>query len=354
MAGGGGTNTTTTTQNSEPWSGAQPYLREVLAGAQNEYRNGSGFYPFPGSTVVPFSNQTMQSLQGIEGLANSGNPLGQAAQNATLGMLNNGGLTPFQQSAGQGFQDFVGGQQPNAISQNLSNYASGANVQGGSPQFLQALDTQSGRLTDDINRSFSNSGRYGSMAHGNEIVDRVGQLRTGAIANEIAREQGQQIQAAGLLGNEQQLGMQNRLAGYSGLGALGAQGAGQLATFTGMSPSVYQQQFAPYGQLANVGSQYEDLATRTLQDQIDRYYRTQQAPWQALGQYNALIGGAGSLGGSTTTQAQQPRNFGLPLGGALAGGQLGSNPMLMGMTGGLSLPIGAGLGGLLGLGGMFF
>lgn len=337
---GGSTTTSTNTVNSDPWSGAQPYLKEIMAGAQGAYRANPSFMPFPGSTVVPFSSQTMQSLEGIENQANSGNPLGQAAQTATLGMLNNGGLNLFQQQAGQGFYDLATGAQPNAIAQNLGNYTSGANINGGSPEFLRALDYQSGKTIDDVNRSFSNAGRYGSASHAQAGAEAVGNLRNSAIAQEIARQQGLHLQSNQMLSGEQNQGFQNRMAGYGGLGQLGGQGASQLAQFTGLSPSVYQQQYSPYSQLANVGAQYEDLATRSLQDAINRYYATQQAPWQGLSAYNAIVGGMGQLGKTATETAQQPRNWGLPVGGALQGFQLGG-------------PMGALLGGGLGLLGTF-
>lgn len=347
MSGGGGQTTSTQTSNSSPWVGAQPYLSDVLYGAGQEYHNGNDFMPYPNSTVVPFSSQTTQALQGIQNQATSGNPLGQASFNSTLGMLNNGGLTPYQSQAGAGLAGLAGGgQNPSAVGNYLQNYANGSNVNGGSPEFKQALDFQSGNLTNDINRSFSNSGRFGSMANANEVVDRVGQMRNSAMANEIAREQGQQIQSAGMLSGEQQQGFGDRLSSYGNLGGIGAQGSNQLAQFTGLSPSVYGQQYAPYQQLAGVGSQYEDLSTRTLQDQINRYYQTNQAPWTALSTYNGLINGMGGMGGTTTQTAQQPRNYGAPLGGALGGAQLGS------AFGPWGAGIGAVGGGLLGLLGM--
>lgn len=349
----GGSSPQTVTQNNktEPWAGAQPFLKDVMSEGQSLYNSGFGFAPFPQSTVVPFSSQTTTALNNIESLAQSGNPLGQASQGAVLGLLGSGGLHSLGQQAASGLSG-IGG--PDAVQQNLQNYASGANVTGGSPEFLSALDTQAGRLTDDINRSFSDAGRYGSMAHHNEVIDRVGGLRTNAIAQEIARQQGMQMQAAGMLSGEQQQGIGNRLAALGTLGGMGSTANQQMGQFIGLSPGVYQQQYAPSQQLANVGSQYENLATRQLQDELSRWQQGQQEPWNLLGAYNAMINGMGSLGSQSTQSVQQPRNWGAPLGGALGGAYLGgmlpASFALGGLGGG---PLGAMLGGGLGLLSMF-
>ena len=113
------------------------------------------------------------------------------------------------------------------------------------------------------------------------------------------------------------------IANQVGAGGLinqaGNQAAGNVATFAGMAPGIYNQQFAPYERLASVGSQYEDLSTRTLQDQINRFQSEQREPWDLLANYNALIGGAGQLGGTSTTSAPAPGLLQQLLGGGIAG-----------------------------------
>lgn len=284
MSGGGGQQTTQT-QTSDPWSGAAPYLKDVLGQAQSQFNTGQGF----GS--VPFSPQTTSALGGITGLAGQGNPLGAAAQNSALGIFGSGGLTqPQQQAAGY-----------------LQPYASGQNVTGGSPEFQRALDYQSGKTADDVNRTWSNAGRYGSAGQTNDLVSQVGGMRDSAMANEQAREQGLQMQANGMLGN------------------IGAQGAGNLATFSGLAPSIYDQQFSPYGKLAGVGSAYD------AQNQ-----QNQQAPWNRLGAYAGLINGMGGQGGTTSTSVPKPSAMQGGLSGALTGGLAGAK----------FGPWGAGLGAL--------
>lgn len=353
MPSGGGSKQTSTS-TAEPWKKAQPYFEEALKGAQGAYQSGEGFDYFPGSTVVPFSGQTTGALQNIENLANQGNPLASEAQTQALGILGSGGMTNEQRQALGGTFNVATGQnqigtegdyrgllssagQPGAIGQNLGGYARGDFITGGSPQFQAALDRESGKLADDINRGFSLSGRYGSGAHVNELGDQIGDFRNDALANEIAREQGMQLQAAGMLSGEQQQGFGNQLgilgditgvqganiANMVGAGGqfnqAGNQAIGNVAQFAGLAPSIYDQQFAPAERLASVGAQYEDLSTRQLQDQINRFNAEQQEPWQRLANYNALISGAGQLGSTTTSTQPGPGLLQQIIGGGIAG-----------------------------------
>ena len=52
----------TTTQTTQPYAPAEPFLKDILGEAQNIYRSGVGRQFFPSSTVVPFADQTQQSL----------------------------------------------------------------------------------------------------------------------------------------------------------------------------------------------------------------------------------------------------------------------------------------------------
>ena len=106
---GGGSNTTTTVQQSDPWAESVPYLKNVMTGAQSAYNSGQGFKPYPDSTVTPFDQATVGALQGTENLAGQGTPLAGAAQNQAMGVLNSGGMTPWQQSALQGTHDIATG-----------------------------------------------------------------------------------------------------------------------------------------------------------------------------------------------------------------------------------------------------
>lgn len=379
--GGGGGQTTTQTASSEPWKEAQPYYKDVLGGAQTAYKSGEGFKYFPDSTVVPFSSQTQGALGQIESLAGQGNPLAASAKTQAGNVLNSGGMSDWQRAALTGTHDIATGAKglstegdyrdllakaggTGEVGAALAPYANGIYVNGGSPEFNKALDVQSGKLADDIQRTVGMQGRSGSAYNTNSLVEGVGNLRMQAMADEIAREQGQQLQAAGMLGNEQQRGFGNALSAVGGIGQTqganlanivgagsqinqaGNQAANQVAQFAGLAPSIYDQQYAPAERLASVGAANEDLATRQKNEEIARYNAGQQEPWNRLAAYNALIGGSGQLGGTSTSTAQQPANYMAPFGGALAGAQLGSafGPLGTGLG-----ALGGGLFGMLGI-----
>ena len=323
-----GNSTTTQTQTKDPWAPTQPYLKQVLADTKGVYESGQGFDTFPGQTVVPYANQTVQAMQGIENLANQGNPLATAAQQNALGVIGSGGVSQEGRDALQGSYDVatgareIGGQQgyQDLISQandNLGAYARGEYISGGSPQFNKTLDYQSGQLADDINRGFSNAGRYGSDSHTNAVGDSVGRFRDSAMSGEIAREQGlqqsaanslfgQNLQGLGALGNIEGANISNTVSAGQGFNTAMGQGQQIAGQYTGMTPSIYNQQFSPFQQLGNVGSQYEDLARRQIEDNVNRFNSEQQAPWTRLANYNALASGAGQLGGTQSTSTPGP------------------------------------------------
>ena len=93
------------------------------------------------------------------------------------------------------------------------------------------------------------------------------------------------------------------------------------------------------GQLGSVGSAYENLAQRQLQDQIARFQFGQTAPMQQLQQYAGLISpiASGFPTGINTAPGQDTGGFGGAFGGAVAGSVL---------PGGFGIPLGAALGGL--------
>lgn len=117
-------------------------------------------------------------------------------------------------SAGENYQGYLARgipEMPSAIADNLSPYARGDFINGGSPQFLAAQDYQAGRLADDVNRTFSGMGRYGSGAHAGVLADSIGNFRNQGLASEIGRQQGYQLQSAGMLAGEQQANQANAL-----------------------------------------------------------------------------------------------------------------------------------------------
>ena len=64
MGSSGGSSNTTTIQKADPWSGQQPYLRDIFAEAKKLYDSGGlSVDYYPGSPVAPQSGWTAQALQ---------------------------------------------------------------------------------------------------------------------------------------------------------------------------------------------------------------------------------------------------------------------------------------------------
>jgi len=141
--------------------------------------------------------------------------------------------------AGENYEGFLNKgipQNPSAIADNLGGIAAGENIKGGSPQFKAAQDYQAGKLATDVNRSFSGMSRFGSGAHAGVLADSIGNFRNQGTANEIARQQGSQLQAAGALSGEQQGNQQTALnvtAGAPGFLAGDPRGGNQLGGAAG-------------------------------------------------------------------------------------------------------------------------
>jgi hypothetical protein len=268
--------TSTTVQSNEPPAYSQPYLKDVLSQGNQLYNSGAGFNPWPGSTVVPFSEQTQGALGGIEGMARQGDTANLGATVADFGKT-----------------------------------ASGQYLGGRNPYFEENLNKQSEGLATDVQRNVDLMGRRGSGYNVNEVAGAVGDFRNKALQDNYNSERGYQMQAAG------------------------------------MAPGLYQAQYAPAERLASVGAQMEDQTARQIQDQVRLFEGQQSAPWNRLANYAGLTSGAGSMGGSSSTTVPKPTNYAAPLGGAIAGAQLGSM-FMPGIGTGIGALAGGGLG-LLGL-----
>ncbi len=110
-----------------------------------------------------------------------------------------------------------------------------------------------------------------------------------------------------------------------------------------MAPSLEGMDLADIQRMQQIGAVREAKAGETVQDQMNRYFYNQDAPWSRLGQYSGIVGGYGGLGQSGFSQQEAPSNT---LGNVLGGGLLGYGLLSGGL--GTSLGLGA-LGGPLGL-----
>mgnify|MGYP000477431719 CR=1 FL=1 len=88
--GGGGS----TTQTTIPWAGIQPHILDVANQAKAEYLNTPNQGYYPGSTVVPFSQQTQGALDMTQERAMNGSPLIGASQDQLTATMRGDYLDP--------------------------------------------------------------------------------------------------------------------------------------------------------------------------------------------------------------------------------------------------------------------
>lgn len=287
----GGSKSTTQTTNAEPWEKAQPALELGLGDAQNLYKSGQGFQPYTGSTVVPFADQTSAGMGDIQNRSLSAmsgpNPF-DSGFNFFGGMFDTQGLSADQRGIGDQWR----------------TTASGSELNNTSPQFENLVGKVLGDARTGIDLSMSGAGRYGSPgAHTSVLARELGDLSDRMRTSEYARQLGRMDSARTNLANLGQQGITNQFGAASQL------------------PSAWDARNMPASDLMRVGSMYEDLAGRTMSDNMRIFQETQQAPLRAVEWLNAIGSGAGSLGGTSASKSTQP----------------GSNPFTQILGGGLGL-----------------
>ena len=396
-----GSATETVTQNSEPWSQAQPYLTDLFRNAQNQYRQGAEYYP--GSTVVPFSPNTQQGMSGLQQQF-SQNPVGYdqalgAVSNVAGSNQNNpyvsavqgagGGTNPYtDQIAAAGgaanpytSQIVSAGQQANDAGMGaLQQMASG----GPNPYLDSMFDQAAERVRDNTAAMFSKAGRYGSVAHQDQLSDSLGDMATNMYGQAYNQDQARRFSAAQALGQRQAGDISRNMAGLSqaaglsaqdrstGLGAL-SQAAGLANTDAaralqaqtaagGLAQNANQQALQAstmfpalnnYAQSGNrglmeLGAMQEGKAAQHLQDSMDRFNFGQNAGWDLLSRYNQVVQPIAGMGGSSTqTGPKAQSGFGAALQGGLGTG------LAAAAIPGVGPMAAIGLGGLGALGSLF-
>jgi len=309
MSSGGGSQTTT--QRTEPYSPAEPFLKDILGEAQQLYRSGAGRQFFPGSTVVPFAQQTeealkLQQAQALE-QAQPSALMGQAA--GTIGQFAAQPVSAYTGRMGQGLGSSYGQLTPQA------DYLS---------------DVRSGITSDvlgSIQSQFGGMGRTGTSPAAQQAAARGVAQAYAPIASQMAQtERGREQQAL-----ESQFGRQygasqadiaRQQQGMESAFGRSLAAAGQLP---GLQQQMDMRRQQAIGQLGGVGSARENLAQRQLQDQIARFQFGQQAPMNLLQQYAGLISpiAAGYPTAVSTGPGTQSGGLGGAFGGAVAGSALG-------------------------------
>lgn len=297
-----------TTQSRDPWAAAQPSLSQIIGQSGNLFNSDTGYVPYSGQTqanldpnvALGLASQAgiAQGMQGVGGTAGN-----YAAQALARNMVENQGLTPGLQTAAGQYGDIY------------------SRALGDQNPYLQSIINQQ---MAKVNSAMSGAGRYGSGSH------------DAAIAQAIAPT----------LGEDYNRRQQLQMAATGSLADLYGQGLSRAGQWSQLMPSLEQAQYGPAQALVGAGEYGQSRAQAQLNDQIKQYNAAQARPWEQLSRWNAIVGGAGGLGGTQVTSSplQQPSTLQRVLGGGLSGAGLGS---IFGAPGAAVGGIGGGLLGLL-------
>lgn len=176
---GGGSSTT----NNEPPTWARPHLAAIGNMAGQLSTQPQQYYP--GSTVVPFSNQSQQAMAGMEQFSRTDPGYARAGMDAM-------GRT-------------AGGEFLNA-----------------NPYLDEALNAATDPVKQQINSQFSLGGRYGSGSHAGVLADKLGGLRAQAYADNYARERENMMDAGKFMPVGQGLFDQSIMSRINAMGGVGS------------------------------------------------------------------------------------------------------------------------------------
>jgi hypothetical protein len=262
---GDSSNKTTQTQTNEPYSAAKPLLDKGMGDAKKLYESGGLVKPNTMNTVVPYAQQTTAGMNSIQNTAQDAMaPGGFTSQFKDI--IGNGGYNAQQMDAVNNTRDLAN-----------SSYDMNAN-----PGFADVLkQAQEGSMYGS-NANAQAMGRYGSGTHQGVQQRELGNLTSRMVGDDYNRWLGRRDGAQQQLFGMGQTGMDN------------------------MNPA-YASMKAPAEDLMGVGSMYEDLMGRTMNDQLRITNEKQNAPLANIQALLAAAAGAGSYGQQTGT-AQGPSN----------------------------------------------
>jgi len=363
MSGGGGSGETIVQENQvSPYEPSEQYLNNILSEASNLYQSGAGSQYYPGSTVVPFAQQTQQGLQGLQNLSTnqlSGSPMMQQAGNVFSGFAAGqapsifGGAVNAPGNIGAGGQysgiptqtysgmaqlspqqDYLSGLQSSIANQSLNavqDQFGGMGRTGTSPGAQAAAQTAFTQAYAPIASQLSESERNRQLGMQQDALARAqsaNQFQTqsmmGMQGDQFRRQQAadmlnaQQMQQAGMMNAQQrqaanQFGQQSQMAAAQAL--------------PGMQSAADARALAGAQGLAGVGGAFEDLQGRFLQEDLQRYQYEQMSPYNRLAQYAGIVSPIASGFPITQQAAEQPRYNALT--GALGGGLTGASAAQM-------------------------
>lgn len=274
---GGGSKSTTTQTNSPP-SWAQPLFEQSAGEASRLYNQGAGVNTYLGSTVAPLGDTTML---GVNQLANAGQGWDTAG---TRNLFQGVGASAVS---------------PSYSEQHLGQVASGQD----NPFFEEALQGQLDKTAAQVQSQFSGAGRYGSGANTGVLTDRLGDIRSTAMANQWNQNIQNQLAATGQMDT-------SRLAGLGlGMGAAGA--------MSELDQRNFENRLAGAGATLQAGQIVDQNAQAQLQDEVRKFYELSGEDWQRLGLLQAAASGAAGPYGTQNATSRTSSSPGI--GGILSG-----------------------------------
>jgi hypothetical protein len=366
MGSGKGGGSQTVTQQSDPWSGQQPYLKQLL-GAAGSLFNNTGLPGATGNTTTaaPPASSAMGGFTDRNGL-----PMGANLKKEYDQLMGNGNsagaqdlLSTWGYSSPQAATAPAGANStPVNGASLLQKYYPDSTIANQSPQTQQAIGLLTNRATNGSPITSAYQTQVADTLNGKYLDPQSNPYFKGAlnnIADAYARGTGAQTASAfnkaGAYGGSamQETQAANNQAFANSLNDLGntqyQQGRQQQLQAGLMAPDAANADYKDIAQLANAGGTVDQRNQDLLNSNISRFNFNQQAPIDALKQYQGLISGNYGSSGSQTTPYYT--NTGAnALGGAISGGLLGSS---LGTSGALGSALGGSFmpwasGGLLG------
>lgn len=296
--GGGGSQNSTVRNVTEVDPVTQQWRGNIMNAGANLYNQGTPAY-YPGSTVVPFSDQTQSGLNYLQSHAMQGAPNLQAANDASGRALSGWNpAMPYAQNAAQG------GLSNNPAMQSLSQFGQGDNPH------LRGLFNQGAEMVGNaVNSNFAQAGRYGgNAAHTNALTRGLGDLYSQIYAPAYEAERNRGLTAAQTQGSLWDSGANRALQGADLMGGLWSQGNQDAARAQALLPGLFAYGQQPGQAMLDIGGMYEGQAGQYLQADQDRYNYNANAQWQHLQQYAGMMNGLPDFSGSTQTSTQPGPN----------------------------------------------
>jgi len=324
---------------------AEPYVSDILSESARLYASDVGRNYYPGSTVVPFAPETQAGLDLAEaqGLQMTGPSSLYNTAETTLGGFATGIMPDayMNRGLGSGMGSAYTGRQAYGELTPQADYLSGVR-QGISSDVMGNIQSQFGGMgrtgtspaaQQAAARGFTQA--YAPIAQSAAEAERARELSSRE--SDIARMQsGGESALSRLYGGSQADIARQQQAREASLGRMFT-GAQQLP---GLQDTMDARRAAGIEGIMGVGSAFEDLAGRNLQDRLNRFQFEQQSPYSRLANFISPITSIAALRNPEYQYGMQPSPLTSAYGGAQAGYNIGN---MFGYG-----PAGAIAGGLLG------